>query len=251
MTRDKSYSVDEVLVDIDRCVFYSNGVFLKNSVSMSRKKRDALNQFIRHYPSAFTLIHKDGTSLFQASSLYLSQRGINKLVPNLDLNGILRSAVWSAFITQNGLDIPLPENEFKFLGNFSLLDDMKSDYSSFSGPIITSECRMKNFEGKAIVPKILLSKWGKRVIYSLTNSNKNEDISTTIPSLIEGNIVDGGIWPDDEYECHDDERAYPIIDEKISGIRKWNYDKYLLESGCQLPDGYKFGVYKLDNEVRS
>ena len=217
-------------------------------MSITQQKRDALSQYIRNNSGAFTVLNKEGTSLLQATSMYVSLRGINKITPvNLSSKGLIRSAVWSAFIVQNGLNLSLPEDTFRYLSGIAILDDFESNYNNFNGMVITSKCRVKDIgPEKAIVPKVLFSKWCGRVVSSLMEKIDDEHSN----HLSFGDkIIDGGIWPEDDFDCHSDERYYPTLNKKVTGYEKWSYDKYLLENNIDLPEGYKLGVYQMENEV--
>lgn len=249
MTGQKGYSVELILEKIDRCLLFSNGIFLKSAMTGGRRGKESLNQFMRKNPGCFNTILTEGTSLIQVTQIYSSIRKIEKIVPQIDSSTeLIQSVIWSAFILQNRIERNLTINEFSFMGRQAILDDLDSKYDGYQGVVITAPFRIASLNALHYIPSYMSSKWSERIVEALRSmrSHSANNVSNDDDSPINSeNIIDGGLWPEDEFECHVDKRKYPSIEDELTGLEKWKYDQFLLSNGGPLPSGYRLGVYQL------
>lgn len=249
VTGQKGYSVELILEKIDRCLLFSNGIFLKSAVTGGRRGKESLNQFMRKHPGCFNTILTEGTSLIQVTQIYSSIRKIEKIVPQIDSSTeLIQSIIWSAFILQNRIERSLTTNEFSFMGRQAILDDLDSKYDGYQGLVITAPFRIASLNTLHYIPTCMSSKWSERIVEALRSmrSHSANNVSNDDDSPINyENIIDGGLWPEDEFECHVDKRKYPSIEDELTGLEKWKYDQFLLSNGGPLPSGYRLGVYQL------
>ncbi len=245
--KENSYSVKNVLSRIDTCVLHSKGIFLKTSVITTRGEIDGFKDYCRRHPGAFKLVLKEGSSIYQATQAYAAMRNLQLAIPSqLTAIETARSAIWSAFLVAQHLSNT--DSHERCLHNPSTLtlDDLKSDYQSFGDILITYPTRAKVLACQTFIPISLKSKWSTKLLDALLGEKiSDQKAPNHDPNLLETNMLENGIWPDYDYECHADKRHYPTIEQAMSGLTKWTLDKHLLANNGQINPGYKFGIHRI------
>ncbi len=243
--KEKSYSVKDVLGRIDTCAIHSKGIFLKTSVVRNREEKENFNAYCRRNPEHFRVLLTQGSCLLQATPYFTSGRNIHQIIPtNIDPIETARAAIWSAFLIDNK---PSSNHINEFLNDLKVpvaLDDLTSDYQNFAGIVVTYPSRASAISSQITIPNSLASRWSIRLLDILTNNQKAKTISASQEiSFLTENLLENGLWPEYEHECHPDKRNYPTIEHAISGLAKWTLDKHLLANHSQIKSGYKFGIY--------
>ena len=92
----------------------------------------------------------------------------------------------------------------------------------------------------------LLSKVFSEVV---VNKKKNNDLIATIKDkeikIPMENCFENAIWPNSEYDCHEDKRDYGNLGE-LTGSQKWDMDLSILPLWMKNKKPYKnikFGIY--------
>lgn len=229
---------------LDISAIHAEGFFLRKAIAQNEIERNALAQIFRRNPTCFDKL-VDRSGVYRVTQDYLSKRKMLQLLKSYDTFGPepLRRALWSLFIIEHRQTMPFREEGQIIEGIHCKVDDFSSDHAGFGGMIITVPQRSLSIKARTFISPLIK---GKIVRVGLDRYLSEMDGNTLRRSMeaLSSNFLPGGIWPESEDECHDDQREYPGWSAPVSGRTKWRADREILEKGITQP-GYIFGVYPI------
>ena len=243
---------EKILQRIDAICLSSSGYFVRPTVVFDHLEKAIFYRFMKRNGEMFDVIYAGRSHVNRANSLYHSYRGMLKSSSQHEGIEVARRLIWSAFITQFELREEFKSGVNMVNGIRLMVDDFSSEICNFDGTIVTTWSRSKEFKGELMVPKKLRDKRVEEPIMSFVSGSFGGDFSgaemddqevfISNDGVIFEHLIEGGIWPERSSDCHSDERIYPLWERPIDGMKKWNYDISLIESG-RFPKGYRFGVF--------